>query len=172
VILLYCRSGVRARDAAEKLAGMGYEHVYEFGGIIDWKGEIVNDIVYETEDRCQLQFMINGTPLYAIPADNSSAEALIEKLGGETLELSMSDYGGFEKVGSLPWDLPRNDEQMTTKPGDITLYQGNQLSIYYDENSWSLTPIAKLTGVTAGEIREILGDGDITVEILVDWLDY
>ncbi len=172
VILLYCRSGVRAKNAAEKLAGMGYEHVYEFGGINDWKGEIVNDIVYETEDRCQLQFMINGTPLYAIPADNSSAEALIEKLGGKTLELSMSDYGGFEKVGSLPWDLPRNDEQMTTKPGDITLYQGNQLSIYYDENSWSLTPIAKLTGVTAGEIREILGDGDITVEILVDWLDY
>ena len=41
IILVYCRSGNRSKQASEKLAAMGYTNVYEFGGIIDWKGEIV-----------------------------------------------------------------------------------------------------------------------------------
>lgn len=40
VILIYCRSGRRSKEAAEKLFNMGYTHIYEFGGIIDWTGEI------------------------------------------------------------------------------------------------------------------------------------
>ena len=43
IILVYCRSGNRSRQAAEKLAGMGYTNVYEFGGIMDWTGEVVTD---------------------------------------------------------------------------------------------------------------------------------
>ena len=43
VILVYCRSGNRSRQAAQKLFDMGYTNVYEFGGIIDWTGEIVTD---------------------------------------------------------------------------------------------------------------------------------
>ncbi len=40
IILVYCRSGKRSKEAAQKLADMGYSNVYEFGGIIDWTGDI------------------------------------------------------------------------------------------------------------------------------------
>ena len=43
VILVYCRSGNRSKQAAEKLFNMGYTNIYEFGGISTWTGEIVKD---------------------------------------------------------------------------------------------------------------------------------
>lgn len=69
---------------------------------------------------------------YAALEDNSSAEALAEKLSEGPVTLELHDYGNFEKVGPLPWELPRNDETITTTPGDIILYQGSQITIYYD----------------------------------------
>ncbi len=43
IILVYCRSGRRSKEASQKLADIGYTRVYEFGGIIDWTGEVVKD---------------------------------------------------------------------------------------------------------------------------------
>ena len=43
VILIYCRSGRRSKEASQKLADMGYTNIYEFGGIIDWTGEVVTN---------------------------------------------------------------------------------------------------------------------------------
>ena len=77
-------------------------------------------------------------------SDNSSAEALVQKLKEGPVTLLMHDYGSFEKVGELPFSLPRNDEQITTEPGDVILYQGNQITFYYDTNSWSFTRLGKI----------------------------
>ncbi|MPN07297.1 hypothetical protein SDC9_154563 [bioreactor metagenome] len=74
----------------------------------------------------------------------------------------MSDYGNFEKVGELGTTLPRNDESITTKPGDIILYQGNQITIYYDTNTWEFTRLGRINDVSPQELRGILGDGDVT----------
>ncbi|MBQ7670049.1 MAG: hypothetical protein IJS45_04940, partial [Clostridia bacterium] len=98
---------------------------------------------------------------YANLEDNSSAKALIEKLNSGPVTIDMHDYGNFEKVGSLPWGLPRNDESITTVPGDIILYQGNQITIYYDENSWSFTRLAKIENTSKEELLAALGDGDV-----------
>ena len=75
----------------------------------------------------------------------------------------MSDYANFEKVGSLGFSLPRNDKDITTMPGDIILYQGNQITIYYDTNTWNFTKLGKIENITQKELKEILGDGDVTV---------
>ena len=77
--------------------------------------------------------------LTATIADNSSATAFYELLGKGPVTIKMSDYGSFEKVGPLGTSLPRNDTQITTTAGDIILYQGNQITIYYDTNSWNFT---------------------------------
>ncbi|MBA1392709.1 hypothetical protein EQ500_02290 [Lactobacillus sp. XV13L] len=77
----------------------------------------------------------------------------------------MHDYGNFEKVGNLPWTLPENNETMNTKPGDIILYQGNQLSIYYGTNSWSLTPIARIKNAQQQNLSRLLGKKSVTVRL-------
>ena len=83
----------------------------------------------------------------------------------------MSDYGNFEKVGDLPYELPTNDEEITTKPGDIILYQGNKITIYYDENTWRFTKLGNIGNVNAEELKEVVGRGDVTVEFSVEWTE-
>lgn len=100
--------------------------------------------------------------LTATLADNSSATAFYEVLKKGPLTVDMHDYGSFEKVGSLGTTLPRNDTQITTTAGDIILYQGNQITIYYDTNSWNFTRLGKVDGVTQAELKKILGKGDVT----------
>ena len=119
--------------------------------------------------RPMLALRIGDRVLYANPEDNESARALIEALSEEPLTLTLRDYGGFEKVGELPWELPRCDETLTTVPGDLILYQGTQLSIYYDENTWSLTRLAKVYGVDRAGLLELLGPEDAEVELWVEW---
>ena len=75
----------------------------------------------------------------------------------------MHDYGSFEKVGPLGSSLPANDTQITTEPGDVILYQGNQITIYYDVNSWNFTRLGKVQDLSQKELNSILGDGDVTV---------
>ena len=94
--------------------------------------------------------------------DNSSAMAFYELLEKGPVTIKMTDYGNFEKVGPLGTTLPRNDTQITTTAGDIILYQGNQITIYYDTNSWNFTRLGKVDGVTQAELKKILGKGDVT----------
>jgi len=100
--------------------------------------------------------------LTATLADNSSATAFYQLLKKGPITVDMHDYGSFEKVGSLGTSLPRNDTQITTTAGDIILYQGNQITIYYDTNSWSFTRLGKVDEVTQAELKKILGKGDVT----------
>lgn len=100
--------------------------------------------------------------LSATLADNSSAAAFYELLKKGAVAIKMRDYGSFEKVGSLGTTLPRNDTQITTTAGDIILYQGNQITIYYDTNSWKFTRLGKVDGVTQAELKKILGKGEVT----------
>lgn len=104
----------------------------------------------------------------AVLADNSSAEALKELLAEGPLTIDMSDYASMEKVGPIGTSLPTNDEQISTGAGDIILYQGNSLVIYYDTNSWNFTRIGKIEDVTQEELLEALGTGDVTVTFSLD----
>lgn len=110
-----------------------------------------------------MKIAAGDTTFTATLADNSSVEALKELLAEGPLTINMNDYAGMEKVGPIGTDLPRNDEQISTGAGDIILYQGNSLVIYYDTNSWNFTRIGKIEGVTSEKLLEVFGDGDVTV---------
>lgn len=116
----------------------------------------------ETADN-KLKVSVNGTEFTATLEDNSSAEALTELLKQGDITINMSDYGNFEKVGDLPQSLPTNDESITTAAGDIILYQGNKITIYYAENTWDFTKLGHIDNITQQELKAILGDGDVTV---------
>ena len=100
--------------------------------------------------------------LTATLVNNSSANALYNLLKRAPVTIKMSDYSNFEKYGPIGISLPRNDTKITTTAGDIILYQGNQIAIYYDTNSWNFTRLGKLDGVTQAELKRILGKGDVT----------
>jgi len=112
-----------------------------------------------------MNIQVGDQVLTATLAENSSADALKAALSNGPITIDMRDYGSMEKVGSLGIDLPRNDEQITTEAGDIILYQGNAFVIYYAPNSWNFTRLGKIDNVTAKELREILGDGEVTITL-------
>ena len=162
VILVYCRSGRRSKEAAQKLFDMGYANIYEFGGIMDWTGEVVREEVNIMEPVGVMVLRVGDRSFPVDLESNGSAKAFFEKIKEEPLTVDMHDYGNFEKVGDLPWKLETNDERITTKPGDVILYQGDKITIYYDENTWSFTKLGHLSGITGEELKEVLGAGDVT----------
>ena len=94
-------------------------------------------------------------------AENVGAQALKELLAGGDITIQMRDYGGFEKVGPLGQSLPTSNSQTTTQSGDIVLYQGNQVVIFYGSNAWSYTRLGKIDDLTGWV--EALGNGDVSV---------
>ena len=122
-----------------------------------------------TENNMNKMFItVNGKTLTADLADNSSAKALAEALANSPITYKADDYGNFEKVGDLGMSFPQNNENITTEPGDIILYQGHNLCIYYAQNTWNFTRIAKINGISQKELKDFLGDGEITVTLSVE----
>ncbi len=119
----------------------------------------------ERRMNTKMKINVNGHIMTATLENNSSAEALVKLLESGPVTIDMSDYANFEKVGELPQELPRNDEQLDTDYGDLILYLGKQFVIYYDKNSWNFTKLGHIDNVTQEELKNILGDGNVTVEL-------
>lgn len=105
----------------------------------------------------------NGVDFVAELEDNPAAEALAEMLGRGPVSVALSDYGGFEKVGPLGASLPTSDERITTRPGDIVLYQGSQLVAFYGSNTWPYTPLAHVGDLEGWS--GALGEGSVEVTL-------
>lgn len=114
-----------------------------------------------SQEEPMLKITVGDQELLATFADNSSAEAFRDLLAQGPVTISMHDYGGFEKVGSLGTTLTRNDTRITTQPGDVILYQGNQITIYYGTNTWNFTRLAKINDST--DLQAKLGTGTVQV---------
>ena len=99
--------------------------------------------------------------------DNESVDAL-KDLAGSEMKINMAMYGGFEQVGSIGTSLPRNDSQMTTSPGDIVLYSGNQIVIFYGSNSWAYTKLGHITDQDASGMAGLLSKGNVTITISME----
>lgn len=119
----------------------------------------------ENMEMDTIRLSVKGRMFTVVLEKNSSAEALLELLEKGDMSVEMEDYAHMEKVGSLGVRLPRNDKPTSTGPGDLILYQGHYLVIYYDHNSYSFTPMGKITNVTQEELKEVLGNGNVTVTL-------
>ena len=93
--------------------------------------------------------------------ENEAVASFVEMMRENPVSIQMSDYSGFEKVGSLGTSLPASNSQTTTHAGDIVLYNGNQIVIFYGSNSWSYTRLGHVDDLTGWE--EALGSEDVTV---------
>ncbi len=171
-ILIYCRTGRRSKEASQKLAEMGYSKVYEFGGIVDWTGEVVKDeeeeMIAENNDpeMNALKLFIGGLEVPVDWEDNESVEALrglVDDRGG-SLTVEMKMYGGFEQVGPLGQRIESSDVQTTTGTGDIVLYSGNQIVLFYGQNSWAYTRLGRIS-LPDDEIITLLSAGPVSIAL-------
>ena len=123
-----------------------------------------NETFDETESQV-LKMVIGNTPVSVKWEDNESVDSLKKLCRNQTLTIAMSVYGGFEQVGAIGADLPRNDVQTTTSSGDIVLYSGNQLVVFYGSNSWAYTRLGKIADKSVSELSELLGSGDVIITL-------
>ena len=121
----------------------------------------------ETKDMTdEIYFTIGGNKIEVKLENNAAVEALIKLLNEGDITYTASEYGGFEKVGALGHTLPRNDVQLTTEAGDVVLYSGNQIVIFFGSNSWSYTKLGTVQGVSKEQLRDILTASDpVTITI-------
>lgn len=125
----------------------------------DETGQEPETVLEETEMKLNVE--VNGTTFTATLEDNTAVDAFVEMMREAPVVIQMSDYSDFEKVGPLGTSLPANNSQTTTQAGDIVLYNGNQIVIFYGSNSWSYTRLGKIDDLTGWEAA--LGSGDVTV---------
>ena len=118
----------------------------------------------ETQVEKTLRLYIDGREMPVIWQDNDSVSALKE-LAENGLTVGMSMYGGFEQVGPLGKTLPENDRQTTTKSGDIVLYSGDQIVIFYGSNSWAYTRLGHITDKSQSELTALLSNGDVSISL-------
>ena len=112
-----------------------------------------------------IKLKVNGHTLDVRLENNKATKELLNRLEKGDIKIKAREYGGFEKVGGLGFSLPASDKYISTSAGDIVLYEGNQISLFYESNSWDNTRIGKVQKVTAAELKSILGSGDVTLTL-------
>ncbi len=115
--------------------------------------------------QTKIMLTIGDKTMTASLVDNAATHELLSLLQKGPITIKMNDYGGFEKVGMLPQSLPTSNSQITTEPGDIMLYQGNNMVIFYGSNSWSYTRLGKIDKATSDNLRQFLGAGSVSLNI-------
>ena len=136
------------------------------------------DAMYHTEDNDTADneatgdntmiMTIGDTKVNVDWEDNRAVEALRDMAKDGDVTIKMTMYGGFEQVGSIGQSLPRDDKQTTTSSGDIVLYSGNQIVVFYGSNSWSYTRLGHISDKDEAEMTELLSNGDVTITLSID----
>lgn len=114
-----------------------------------------------------IKITVSGKTLPVKIQDNEATKVLVTALRDAPITYEAHDYGGFEKVGSLGCTLPASDTQITTQAGDVILYSGNQIVLFYGSNSWNYTRIGKIQFGSLDELKDFLkaGQGNISVTL-------
>ncbi len=114
-----------------------------------------------------LKIEIGNEVMYANLANTEAAKTLQKYLEKGNLVISVSNYGGWEKVGDLPWRLPQDDKQIHADYGDIMLYNGSSIVFFYGGNDWAYTRLGKIID-DGKDLNKILSGNENTVILSVE----
>jgi len=158
----------KAHDNTEKTGSGGVQEATEIkepdSDTVEKEAGSGNTSQQNEEDSMKMK--IGDTVVPVIWEENDSVEELKE-LALEGLTISMSMYGGFEQVGPIGKSISRDDEETTTSPGDIVLYSGDRMVVFYGSNSWAYTRLGKIN-LKEKELKELLGNGDVTITLTME----
>lgn len=113
----------------------------------------------------KMNITIENRVLEVTLVDNEATRALVKRLQEGNVSYSSSSYGNFETVGNIGFSLPASNSNITTQVGDVILYQGNQICIFYGSNSWSYTRLGRISNASQAELRKLLSDGTVKITL-------
>ena len=113
----------------------------------------------------KMYITIDGRTETATLVDNSATQALVAKLQEAPVAVTLNSSGGFEIWGALGFSLPTSNEQINAQPGDIVLYNGSNICMFYGTNSWSYTRLGKIDGLSESELRTFLKAGESNISV-------
>ena len=99
--------------------------------------------------------------------DNAATRALVEKLQLAPVSMTLNSSGGFEIWGALGFSLPTSNQQLAAQPGDVILYNGRNICLFYGSNSWSYTRLGKIDGLSESELRTFLKAGESNITVIL-----
>ena len=113
----------------------------------------------------KMYITIDGRTETATLVDNSATQALVAKLQEAPVAVTLNSSGGFEIWGALGFSLPTSNEQINAQPGDVILYNGSNICMFYGTNSWSYTRLGKIDGLSESELRTFLKAGESNISV-------
>ena len=126
------------------------------------KSASAKSTIKTVENPTYIKLKVNGHVFNVKLENNKATKELVNKLKKGNIKINANEYGGFEKVGDLGFSLPTSDKYIKTSSGDLVLYNGDEISLFYNSNSWEYTKLGKLQNVNANDLKNILGTGDVT----------
>ena len=127
-----------------------------------------NDAMAQTMTQ-KMNITIDGVTKSVTLVDNAAARALVARLQESPVTVTLNTSGGFEIWGALGFSLPTSNEQITAQPGDVILYNGSNICLFYGSNSWSYTHLGHIDGLTEEELRAFLHAGESNIKVML-WL--
>lgn len=122
----------------------------------------------EDSEMASITMRINNEEVMVTWENNESVKALAELASESPLVIDTSMYGGFEQVGSIGTTLPSSDVNTTTKPGDIVLYTGSNIVVFYGSNSWDYTMLGHIENKSTDELKSLLGGNNVTITLTAE----
>ena len=127
-----------------------------------------NEVMAQTMTQ-KMNITIDGVTQSVTLVDNAAAQALVARLRESPVTVTLNTSGGFEIWGALGFSLPTSNEQITAQPGDVILYNGSNICLFYGSNSWNYTRLGHIDGLTESELRTFLHAGESNIKVML-WL--
>ena len=136
-------------------------------GLVGCRETEITDKSVIDDEKKYMKLYFNDTEIPVIWEDNQTVQELMEEAGKGDVIVQMAMYSDNEQVGSLEKSYTKNDEQITTHSGDIVLYSGDKIVVFYGSNSWAYTRLGKMN-IQESDVTELLSNGDITLKIAIE----
>ena len=125
-----------------------------------------NEVMAQTRQE-KLYITIDGVTKTATMVDNAATQELVARLKQAPVTVTLNSSGGFEIWGALGFSLTTSNVQVNAQPGDIVLYNGSNICMFYGTNSWNYTRLGHIDSLSEGELRTFLHAGESNISVML-----
>jgi len=125
-----------------------------------------NEVMAQTMTQ-KMFITIGGVTKTATMVDNAATQELVARLKQAPVTVTLNSSGGFEIWGALGFSLTTSNVQVNAQPGDIVLYNGSNICMFYGTNSWSYTRLGHIDGLSESELRTFLHVGESNICVML-----